>query len=205
MLGRVMSRVPPLRHVLLTLVAVLVLAGCTQLEGAAYDVEDELLEAGFRNAYVSYVPAGDQGAVLVVTYDSDQTDGDAMRRESTRVLRLVWLRAPMRLAKVDVDPSYPQGVDVPVTVSRTDEQLREEFGPRDPALDTVATEDLDADSRAGLLVMLVLVVVLLVGGLVAAVLLVRRDRRARAARAAQAAHAPWQRPGENLWGPGPYW
>jgi hypothetical protein len=183
-----------------TLLAVL-LSSCSALDDGSFKVEDALSAEGFASPAVDHSDAGAQGAVLYVSYDSDETKPTAIQAEAERAVRLVWERAPFRLAKVDVEANHPSDVDVPPTMSFTDEALQERFGARDPSLDRLVRGDAASGPSGVLEVVAVagLMLVILVVAVVVVILVVLRQRKASTRGAAQ--RAGWAPPGS--WPPPP--
>lgn len=149
------------------LVLVLVLAGCSVLQGFVSTIR-ALDRAGFGTPDIQL----DGNDSYRVTVSKDTDDLAAAAAEAAGV---VWRELPLRIERLEV--SCGNGFGGRGTYAADRAELQERFGPRDPALDAGVQE---GDLRTlGIVVIAMLVggVVVLVGIVILVVVLIRRSRR----------------------------
>lgn len=139
-------------------------AGCQTVVGTTETVRSIQQEVGALDVQV--VTPDPSGERVVVRYSSQHSDEQAVRAEAERVAEVTWRELPLQFDRAVLEPrGAPAGVQ---TVSYSREELQQQFGPRDPALDQGLLEAV-ARFDVAALVVIILVIVLVV-------VLLRRSR-----------------------------
>ena len=132
-------------------VALLVgLAAAPALGDDEIEIDERLWDAGFDEAFTNPLYS-DDGARIVIDYDSDAESEQAYREEARRAAELVWDHLELRVLAIDVTPSYEEdwADPVPPTVSLTRAELEQLFGPRASGLDAAGAGDVYGDEFYG--------------------------------------------------------
>jgi hypothetical protein len=189
------------RHIAALLVAplcVLLLAGPAAADDE-FEIDERLVDAGYRDAYTTYINAED-GVRVVVEYRSDSNDRAGSEAETEDIARLVWENLELRVVAVDIASTQAAqwlDGDVPPMASLVRGDLQQRFGPRDAALDTDESPSFGEDEALIFLGVGALVVLFVGAGggfLVGWLIGQRRGRRSVSGAAPPWQQAQWQQP-----------